>query len=208
LAQLATNREWNGRSIMPDDYGGRKPDSQRFWPDASSASRGITRWLNNVTGGDEFEPGWIDVSPETLDHLTKFVATGVFNELWRASKEVHRQGYAALTGEQEEVLLRNVPILRRFYRQRSPFGSHAEFRDIRNDLLRERDRASQHRRRMEGRTSALLAESRKLERIRLREQSALADMSQGSPERIERTKVLDRQLQKFIKKYWNEVRNP
>jgi hypothetical protein len=202
LVQLINNREWNGRPIWPAAYGGRKPFSERFWPDASSVSRSTTRWLNSLTTGDEFEPGWLSISPEVLDHLGNFLMIGPFNELLRLSKANLIDGMS--DGEQD-VLIRNVPLVRRFWRKPSPYRSQADYRETVTDLRRERDRADAQGYRMDPDLSKLLNQAKRLDRFATKERKELDAMPEGSAEKRQRERVLDRKRQAFNKRYWKAI---
>lgn len=71
VVDLAQNRDYAGRPIMPDQpqYGPKKPEHTRYWNSVSPQAKAITDFLNSVTGGDDVVPGSIDVSPEVLDYM-------------------------------------------------------------------------------------------------------------------------------------------
>ena len=106
--QHATNTNWAGSPIMPDNdrYGLQLPDSQRYFKSVSDTAKFVSKWANTLTGGDEVEPGFVDVSPETVEHYFSFL-TG------SAGTTVNRT--AALPGKilsGEGVSFRDVPVLR------------------------------------------------------------------------------------------------
>jgi hypothetical protein len=82
VVELERNRDFADRPIMPDanPFESPPPDSQRYWASISPHWRVVTDLLNSASGGDTVVPGYIDVSPETLEHLSGFVtgAAGSF----------------------------------------------------------------------------------------------------------------------------------
>lgn len=75
VVDLAQNRNFMGRKIMPDHnaYGPDVPDSQRYWGSGSPIWKPITDFLNSATGGDKIVPGTIDISPEVPEYLSGVV---------------------------------------------------------------------------------------------------------------------------------------
>jgi hypothetical protein len=82
VVDLAQNEDYAGRPIMPEQpqYGTPIPDSQRYWGSVNPLLRVVADKLNEMTGGNHFKSGAIDVSPETLEHFSTFVggAAGSF----------------------------------------------------------------------------------------------------------------------------------
>jgi 16S rRNA G966 N2-methylase RsmD len=76
--ELVTNTDFAGNQIKPEPFPNavQPPQSQQFYPYASSLSKKIAESLNEVTGGDEFTEGIIDVSPEYIDYVFNFVGGG------------------------------------------------------------------------------------------------------------------------------------
>lgn len=82
IVDLTLNRDFTGRPIMPEQpaYDTPEPDFRRYWGSVAPHWRAITDTLNQISGGDEINPGAIDVSPETLEYLSGVVlgAAGSF----------------------------------------------------------------------------------------------------------------------------------
>lgn len=104
---LATNEDWLGRPIRPEnpysDYG---PQSQKFYQSVSIMSRDIAHFLNAVSGGSKAEPGMIDISPEYLDHVMAFATGGLGRFVGRVSNVTGK-----LAGG-EDVEMNDVPFMR------------------------------------------------------------------------------------------------
>jgi hypothetical protein len=109
FAQPAENRNHMNMPLMPeqDKYGVKKPDSERYWKGVSVPSKGIAAMLNRLTGGDKFESGLLDISPETLDMLYE-TATG------SAGKFVSNVLNLPARAITDDLPLHKIPITRRF----------------------------------------------------------------------------------------------
>lgn len=112
LVELATNKNFAGQKIVPDDspyspY--KKPSSQLFWSNTAVPYVKIAEWVNKLTGGSTAIPGMVDISPETLEYWVEYAggATAKFAE--RSA----RLGYAGLSGDMEDVEVGQIPFLRK-----------------------------------------------------------------------------------------------
>ncbi|MEM1149284.1 MAG: LPD38 domain-containing protein [Pseudomonadota bacterium] len=107
--EMAINEDWLGRPIRPEspysDYG---PDAYKYYGGASEASKAIADTLNRATGGDIAQPGFIDVSPEHIDHMFGFMAGGAGRFYGRTSDVVAK----LLRGEADQIEDRNIPFYR------------------------------------------------------------------------------------------------
>jgi hypothetical protein len=110
VVDLSRNRDYTGKPIKPEQpqYGAKKPESQMFWGSVSPASKTITDFMNEATGGDKVRAGKIDVSPEALDYLFG-VATG-------AAGTFYGRGISALIKLAEpdaELTPNEIPVYRK-----------------------------------------------------------------------------------------------
>lgn len=77
VAQIAANTTFSGVPIYPENTGRNIPDSQKYWPKTPDLYKGIASFLNTATFGNQFESGFIDVSPESIEHLVTSYFGGV-----------------------------------------------------------------------------------------------------------------------------------
>ncbi len=107
---FATNRDYAGKPIMPDQpqYGPPIPDNQRYWGSVSPYFKGITDTLNKLTGGDDVVPGTIDVSPETLQYLFG-VVTGAAGSFYERNADL----VAKVLDPTEDVTFNDIPLARK-----------------------------------------------------------------------------------------------
>lgn len=124
IVDIYTNKDFAGRSIAREPFPGQEtPRSRQYWPDVNPTTRKITTWLNDNTGGDEFEGGVVDVNPEHLQHLLKFATGGLGAQFGRAFDI----GDKVLEGE--EVPTSTIPGIRRIIKDPSPFALGSRFKE-------------------------------------------------------------------------------
>ena len=109
--EMSENADFAGRKIRPerDKYDRYMPKSQDYYGSVSPISRHLAAMLNEWTGGNEFKPGAVDVSPEWIDHYAKFLGGAASATLWRPVNT------ATKLVRGEEVTTNDVPFLRRVH---------------------------------------------------------------------------------------------
>jgi hypothetical protein len=108
VAEIWANENFMGGNIYPDQphYQPKKPDSQLYFDSVNPSIKGITTWLNKVSGGSEKVSGKIDVSPETIEHLLTAFTGGAGKFIERS----YRTGKQLLAGETPP--LKEIPFVR------------------------------------------------------------------------------------------------
>lgn len=130
FVEVAMNKDYAGRAIAPTRFPGTsKADAELFWPDVSPTARTTASWLNKATGGDEMRPGGVDVSPETIEHVSRFFAGGPARILGQAYN-IAEKSAAGLPIESYEV-----PFTGRFYSSPSEQRIEASFRQDVKEVL-------------------------------------------------------------------------
>lgn len=117
FVDLYSNRNFADRPIVPErsGFGPQSPDSQRFWSNTFPPYVTVAQWLNQITGGTSVIPGQVDISPNTIGYLMNYAfgAAGAFVE------RVGKFGFSTvpdmLTGDLEEVEIRDIPFVRKLY---------------------------------------------------------------------------------------------
>jgi hypothetical protein len=124
FTEIMANESYFGRPIQPTKYpGDEKPDSRNYFPNPNWLSLTAAQGLNAITGGDEFKPGLVDVSPESISHVVSVYSgavgafalnainslTGLYGEATGTAAEDPRLGW------------RNVPFARKFVGSASPY---------------------------------------------------------------------------------------
>lgn len=79
LVQMYENKNFFGGKIKPDQepYGAEKKQSDLYFSTVRQPTKLFTKWLNDVSGGNEVEAGLLDLSPENVDHIIDFLGGGV-----------------------------------------------------------------------------------------------------------------------------------
>lgn len=117
IAQLIANKDYFGKPIY------RKNDWNELYPEWTKAYRGTSailvnasRLLNEMTGGDDVEKGWIDKwfggylnNPAIIEHLFESYFGGVGKTLNRTAKTF------SMLWNDEMREWRNVPVVSSFY---------------------------------------------------------------------------------------------
>ena len=80
LVDIVENKDFSGRDIYKEGLPFDKtpqPDSQMYWSTTTPSAVWISNMLNEVTGGNEVRPGFIDWSPDVLEYWFNFVTGGI-----------------------------------------------------------------------------------------------------------------------------------
>jgi hypothetical protein len=80
MIDFLTNKNFAGMPIYPMEYPGEtpSPDSEKYFSNVNPILREMTRMANSITGGDKNTSGYLDVSPETIEHLVGSYGGGVY----------------------------------------------------------------------------------------------------------------------------------
>ena len=105
-SELALNENWMGRPIYPKSFGKQeKADAYSYFTGTPEVYTTVAQVLNEGTGGDMFEGGVIDMSPNTMQYLVGYYLSG-------AGRNVDRLVKMATSNEPIEAA--DVPFLRSF----------------------------------------------------------------------------------------------
>lgn len=129
IYEIATNENYFGSSIYPDDFYGNNaylPDASKYFPSASAASVWIAGKLNEITGGNAVTSGWIDVSPEVIDHVSAFVVGSAGSFYGRSFDTLGK----ALSGKADDIETKDIPFLRVVRSEVSPWIDKDRFRQF------------------------------------------------------------------------------
>lgn len=134
FVDIATNKDFGGNPIRPEQAPwDKKPQSQLAWSTVAKPAKAVAEGLNKATGGNEFEPGKVDVSPEDLEHLWNSYTGGVGRFLGR----VANLGMNAFQGTTPAV--KDVPFARRVMGEQSPYVTPKQFYEAADALKRKED---------------------------------------------------------------------
>lgn len=130
IVQDVMNRDFTGKPIRPEGFPGtaQKPSSEMYYKNVPPLARSLASVLNRATGGDKVTPGFISVSPETMDHYFKFLSGG----MGRFGSNVANTVASLSDGEAPSI--RNVPLARRFVYDEAPGQQGQKFRENTQEL--------------------------------------------------------------------------
>ena len=131
IIDINANKDWKGADIYPEPspfapYPG--PDSSRYWSTVNPGLESIAKMINDITGGDDVSSGWVDVSPETLEHVFGHIFGGAGSTVMRVQGIV--QG--AIEDKFTKIPAANdIPVARRFIAAPSYFYELEKFKQLR-----------------------------------------------------------------------------
>jgi len=114
--EVSYNSNFMGNPIRPERSPfekGEKPDSQLYFSSVNPISKDLTNLLNRVTGGNENQSGFIDISPSTIDHTFSYF----FGTMGRQVMAMSGFGYDKLKGKTPSIgSTRAIPVVSRLYK--------------------------------------------------------------------------------------------
>lgn len=123
---VAMNRTELGRPVMPEvkAWEPGQPDSRRMWRSTQGtmwerAAEAMNRW----SGGDRYQGGLVDVSPETL----KLIWTTFAGGAGQFATDAANLPIMMYQGAGETIKPREIPILRRFFKTATIQDARAVF---------------------------------------------------------------------------------
>ena len=128
--QLEANRNFFGAPIYRESFPGEPP-----YPDSSLAKastgaifKSTARFLNELTGGNENQPGKVDISPETLQHLTQFIVGGAGTFGLRSINVIEKWANS------EDLEFREIPFVRRIMGEPNERATMEDFYERRTKI--------------------------------------------------------------------------
>jgi hypothetical protein len=117
VVALAINQDFTGRRIYPEPFPGSVPkaDSQMYWSTTSPMFKSTADFLNWATGGTEYVPGMIDLSPDVMEYMYDYMLGGVGAFARRTYDTATNTIPALVSGDLQELEFNNVPFFRKLY---------------------------------------------------------------------------------------------
>ena len=136
FVEIARNENFFGSPIYRDNFpvGTQFPESQLAMSTTGTPFKFVANTLNALTGGNEQEPGGIDVSPDVLEHLAEFAfgGAGAFGLRNLNAFEKWQKG--------EELKVREIPFLRKIKGEPDERVSMGDFYDRKIKVERKEER--------------------------------------------------------------------
>lgn len=210
FVEIATNQNFAGAPIAPTAFpGDTRPESQRFWQSTPDVFRWVAEKANEATGGNEIEPGLIDVAPDVYEHLWGYVSGGI----GRFFGQVYDAGAKVATGRADEIEPENVPWVRSFFGRVDEDSKRSQYYRQREAVQTAKDRLDAYRdagdpealrefiernRTAVNSINAFDAAERNLRKIRKTKRAIDNDKELSRAEKDERLKPLDEAEQRIM----------
>jgi len=120
FVEMALNENFTGSPIYKEQnpFGLKTPDAYNSQRKTWEWAKGLSEYLNDLTGGNQFKSGVVDIAPESWQHLIKFAGGGLGSLFGRS------QDLAVKTVKGESVESGEIPFWRKY------MGSISESVDI------------------------------------------------------------------------------
>ena len=196
--ELLLNEDYFGNRIYKEDFyfGADTPDATKFDKNTAEWAKSMAAFLNETTGGNEYEKGLVDISPDVMEYVFKFVTGGTGKFIQRTGK--------ALT--KEDVLVNDVPFARLFMSSQREAEASGRYYESRQKLLKEKNKIKGALKSGKSRTpemkkiAVLLAYQKKVQSD-IKKISELEKKAMKIKDLEKREKVLDALYEKKIKVY-------
>lgn len=145
IYDLSVNEDFFGSQIYNENFAFSEPvpDAVRGRKTTPDMFKNVSRFVNEITGGNDFESGAVDFSPESLYYMFKFAVGGTGTFLSNSAETV-ATGISAAQGEDVDVKSRKIPFVRKVYAEPNEYVDQENFYD-RFDLVRQRANAIKDR---------------------------------------------------------------
>lgn len=123
FVEIAKNENFFGSPIYRENFptGTQVPESQLSMSTTKTPFRWMANLANSLTGGNEQEPGAVDISPDVLEHLAEFMFGGAGSFFTRNLNAIEKWQ----KGEDLEV--REMPFIRRIKGEPNERASMSDF---------------------------------------------------------------------------------
>jgi hypothetical protein len=121
--ELGTNQDFTGRPIYPSENQfdpAPPPKSEQAFKSTAPAFKVAAKTLNSLTGGNDKEPGALDVYPDSLEYLWGWFSGGL-------GRFVSQSGETAQRAVNLEFEPKKTPFIRSFYGETDDQTHRAEY---------------------------------------------------------------------------------
>lgn len=106
--QVAQNRNFFGKPIYKDNFNELMPEWTKAYAGTSKALVSSAKLLNEVTGGDKYDRGLLNMNPAIFEHFFESYFGGLGKTINQVGKTV------SMIWDEDERMWRSVPVLNRF----------------------------------------------------------------------------------------------
>lgn len=138
LAETAGNRSWTGMPIYRDSpFNENDPEWTKAYSNTNKTLVSAAEWLNEISGGDKYKKGAIDINPAQVEYMLNGYFGGVSSTINKLANTAEM-----MIGERD-FDWRNVPIANRVLTRGD---ERTEQRKIRNDYFKYKERCEETKR--------------------------------------------------------------
>ena len=110
LFEIAANKDYFGSPIYKDtDYNKEFPGWTKAYGGTNKTLVKMAEGLNQLTGGDKYKKGWLNINPAIVEHLFDSYFGGLGKTINQVGKSIASVWYPELRES------RNYPVINRFY---------------------------------------------------------------------------------------------
>lgn len=131
----AMNRSWSGLPVYKDTpFNKNDPEWTKAYPNTDKHLVALTKWLNEISGGDDVKKGDIDINPAKVEYLLNGMFGGLYTFPSKLVKTVE-----TIAGDRE-FEWRNIPIANRVIKSGD---ERTAYRKTRNEFFRYQEEAKE-----------------------------------------------------------------
>lgn len=123
FVDISTNTNFFGSQIYSEAnemYGDKRSDSALGRDSTNEAFKSAAKGLNAVTGGSEYQSGFIDPHPETLRYIAEYLGGGAGATVLRTAETIAR-------GTKGEFEASKTPFIRKVYGKLTDYSDQTDF---------------------------------------------------------------------------------
>ena len=135
VMEIMTNETYFGGSVYREQFpvGAPKPESEMSFK-SPKAVQDFFRWMNEATGGNEYESGWMDSNPDKFWHIFDYYLGGAGQFINRTGEFLHGMGASIAEGEKLPVEANDVPFMRKLYGDPSKYYDYQLYSDRKEEI--------------------------------------------------------------------------
>jgi hypothetical protein len=138
VTELALNENFFGSPIYKEDigFGADTPDSSKSMKGTSEWAKTLASFMNQATGGNKFEEGLVDVSPDTIEYLITFIGGGTAKFMNRTFSTISD----VAGGKASDIEFNDVPLARQFLGTVRKSEAAGRYYETRTKLLKDKNK--------------------------------------------------------------------
>lgn len=132
IAQIIANKDYFGTPIYKKyDYNEKEPEWTKAYRGTNAYLVDATRWLNEITGGDNHKRGVINLNPAVIEHLFESYLGGVGKTLNKTAKTI------SMIWDEDSRMVRNIPVVSGFIQVPNKLTSNSNLNEKYYDAIDE-----------------------------------------------------------------------